>query len=366
MPAGITVTNVDPQITNVTAAIDKDKNGASGIIKLSQFRGATKGWTFTNAATIVDALMDAPFGADWGADWPKKYVNDGTIGNTPAQQMAFRVLGAGTVDPDDAAGRLDFINNGFVSACGGAINGGTGNYAIQIFCNIRVYITNNGTIRGGGGGGGKGGTGGTGGQGYYVATGTESPAYVNQGYEVYVYPGGDHGQVKYWWANSLIYQNYAPPYTAIGIGGYTYYQGSLVVDYGSSSQWTIYRQWPYNVYTGGGAGGGGGNGGKGLGYDGAATAGSAGANGAAGGTNAGAGGAGGTGGTGGTWGTAGNNGGAGAGGGWGNSQGWGPAGAAGAAGGAAGYAIYISSGTWTELVAGTKNGPVGPIASTAG
>ena len=329
----------------------------SGIIKLSQFRGQSTGWDYTNAAVITDALMATPFGDDWAVNWPKKYTNNGTIGGIRGVSWAFRIEGG--------AGKLEFVNNSEVQGGYGAPNSGGGYHAVHINSPVRVYITNNSAFRGGGGAGGIGGAGGQGGQGYYTATGTESPAYQIQYNEIFIGAGGDHGITKVWWAGSKIWDNYAPPYTAIGISGYTYYQGALVVDYGSSQHYYVYRQWQYNVVTTGGAGGGGGNGGRGQGYGYANTAGNPGAGGAAGGTNSGTGGTGGTGGSGGVWGSVGNTGNTGAIGGYGNYSGWGGPGYGGAVGGAAGYAIHAET-AWTSVVNGTRQGPVGPVAATAG
>lgn len=340
----------------------------SGPIKLSDFRGKTAGWIFTNSGTLTDVLMATPFGNDWTVNWPKIYINNGVIGGVRGVSWAFRIEGG--------AGRLEFINNSEVQGSYGAINSGGGYHAVHINSTSRVYITNNGALRGGGGAGGAGGAGGTGGQGYYNYTAQEGP-YYDSGTQVenqqsWTYTGGqgggthnEPGYCAFQWGGGTV-ASPSPNTSAVAVGGYTYYRGAFRAGAnggGSIAYYEIYRQWGATAYTNGGGGGGGANGGYGQGYGLANTAGGAGAGGAPGGTNAGAGGAGGNGGNGGTWGQNGANGAAGAGGGYGNYSGWGSAGAGGGGGGPAGYAVHAET-AWTKTVAGTMQGPQAPVAAS--
>jgi hypothetical protein len=306
----------------------------SGAIKFSDFRGKAAGWTYTNAVTIEDALMSTPFGTDWDVDWPKTYINNSTIGGIHGQSWAFRITGG-------AGRRLDFINNSEVQGGYGIINSGGGYHAIYIGANVRVYITNNGAIRGGGGAGGIGGNGVAGANGGYTAT--ENSTYNSNSYVYQVnFQGG--GTTRGWWAAGLQFSVGGTIYTTgVQVGGYRYYDGPSRGFVSPYNNYEIYRT--YYQPTTGGAAGAGGNGGYGQGYGYPGDAGSPGGAGGAGGTGSGNGTAGGHGGAGGAWGS------------------YGGTGVSGSAGGPPGYYVHADT-NWTILVTGTMQGFVGPVAAS--
>jgi hypothetical protein len=333
----------------------------SGIIKLSNFRGKAAGWDFTNAGTITNYSMSTPFGTDWVVDWPKTLINNGTLGATSTAAYALQILGP-------TAGRIELINHGQIRGAGGLPNGGAGQHALRVNCNVPFYFANDGTVYGGGGAGGNGGVGGNGGSG-------TSSAWVYEGYPGvfnfgnYVWSetvGGSTGTIL--WAGVNKFGTGGVPRSVSSIAhsdGYTYFEGAVNTVSGGNVYYYIYRGVYVTTIPAVGIGGAGGAGGRGQGYDGANSGGLGGAGGTAGGTNAGAGGTGGTGGAGGLYGVAG---GAGTAGSTGASgiAGAGSAGAAGTVGGAAGYSVYVDT-EWHKLtpwVAGNFKGTIGPTAAT--
>jgi hypothetical protein len=335
-------------------------------LKYSHFYGQAKGWQYTNTTVRVPSPSHyhchVEFGSDWlganGTNWPCYYINNNGIYSTSTSYYALVIYGRQDNGP------FTFTNNSEIQGAGGAPNSGAGQHAVYIYNSEnasyanRPIIINNYAIRGGGGAGGVGGQGGTGGQGYYNYTAQDGPTYQTWGYDLVERTGGSHGICDIYWAGSLIYDQYQPPFPPIGIGGYTYYQGAVQIDQGGGAgHYAIYRQYTATQYTGGGGGGAGGNGGRGIGYNSPNQGGNGGAPGAGGSTNAGSGGYGGTGGTGGSWGENGQTGGTGATGNGGNAGGGSP-GAGGGGGGAAGYCVYAAT-KWGFANNNTLNGPYG-------
>lgn len=280
---------------------------------------------------------------------------------------------------------VNITNNGNILGAAGRpgnyySNGGAGGTALNIEIGaIRINVTNNGLIYGGGGGGGSGGDGGAGGRG--------GNGFYDVGRDVTAYPGRSANvatsdwhyacRVSYGdraWCNAGAHQFYGDCYQSCGGKDgscsnvcptlYTYCDSCAYT-------YTVYDRY----YTGGGAGGArirGGNGGWGYGWDrqwanSNQPEGSPGYNGGAGGgTNAGAGGRsgyGGAGGWGGGWGAYGSNGnngegGATGGGGWSEGGYGGEAGGGAAGGGRAGYWIEHGTANWgwtnTNGVAGLE------------
>jgi hypothetical protein len=329
-------------------AVNHSAAVGTAVLRMSQFRGQYKGWTYTNATVRTNSFsIGSVFGTDWTVAWPKTFINNAAMGATSTSYYACVI--------DGGTGGFSFVNNSEIQGAGGATTSAVGQHALRIQNTAaganRPIITNNAAIRGGGGAGGKGGTGGTGGGGvYYTTSATEGPVWQSSPpiYQFNSHPSS--GRID--WNGAALVTGINGTVASYYIAPYTYYRGSL----GPGQTYSCYvsRNQQITNNTNGGAGGAGGNGGRGIGYGAANAAGVAGAAGAAGGTNAGAGGKGGTGGTGQTWGTTGNTGATGATGATGNRTG-GVAGAAGAAGGAGGDAISAAS-PWGLAVTGTLSG----------
>lgn len=337
------------------------------VLRMGQFRGQEKGWTYTNTTNRLRSggnhyYPQYEFGADWsnGNDWPMFFINNAVIGSYDTSTLAVVMQGR-------TSGAFTFTNNNEIQGAGGQPNSGGGQIAFYIQATNATWkprVINNYAIRGGGGAGGIGGTGGTGGQGYYVAQSVEGDIYSPGGY-VWDCKFGTSAATKIYYNSNKVFKsiNQQLGGTQAGNDGCSYTRGALGTQSGATGQelkrYHYSRSTPYNVYTSGGGGGGGGNGGRGIGYGAANLGGSGGAGGGAPQTNAGWGGTGGTGGTGGSWGAAGNTGNTGATGGGGNYTG-GSGGYAGAAGGAGGYSIYAEASTpWSLTNTNTLNGPIG-------
>ena len=351
---------------NMSAAV-----GAT-VLRMSQFRGQAKGYTYTNTTTRVPSPAHyhchVEFGDDWtGNTWPCFYINNAQMGSSSTSYYALVIWGRDV-------GPFTFTNNNNIDGAGGAANSGVGQAAIYIYNTVaganRPIINNaaGGRIRGGGGGGGQGGTGGTGGAGTYMVY-EPGPTVSQHSYarDAYMWRLGSDGTFYLMWGGAGLHYG-ANPGNPVVFGSIAYgtnytKQESYSVSGVNYDSYPIRRN--YSTTTGaGGAGGAGGNGGRGQGYNQTLASGS---NGAAGGAGAvspsGAGGAGGLGGAGGNWGLGGGtgNGGASGVGGLGGGGLPGPtAGAAGAAGGAAGAAISAASpygfnfgGTYNGALAGT-------------
>ena len=359
-------------------------SGAVGtsVMRMGQFRGQAKGFTYTNTTTRVGNATNghyhchAEFGDDWTtSSWPCFYINNAVMGSEFTGYYALVIYGR-------SVGPFTFTNASRIEGAGGQPNSGAGQHAVYIYNTFAafkpVFINNaGGLVRGGGGAGGIGGTGGTGGPTHYIwyepgpTNGNYSYARSSTAYRI-----GSNGQHAVWWGGTLLYAAQASPgwpwVPAPGNVLYTY--GTLIENsYPEASVnyngYSMRRQIGYDSGYGG-AGGGGGNGGRGQGYNSAQASGVLGALGAAGwavnqagNLLTGSGGRGGTGGTGGTWGNAGGTGNTGATGNTGTSSvPPGPtAGAGGAAGGAGGYAVYAAANCpWTFTHnGGSYNGIIG-------
>ncbi len=199
-----------------------------------------------------------------------------------------RVLGhpgnnALTVGQFPSGSVINIVNFGQILGHGGSIGqGATGGYGQPGGSCINADFSNQytnlfnkpgGQVLGGGGGGGKGGVGGTGGRGgsgYYIATGQEGPYRSGQDTGVFRYVNG----VTYWkWhqgGNNTqnFFSTAGDGVNQVNVGGDRYYRhvasGGLEIGVGGYFQsYEIYRQWDYQVWSGGGWGGGGGGGGDG-------------------------------------------------------------------------------------------------------
>ena len=151
---------------NMSAAVP-----ASGAMRLSQFRGQAKGFTFTNSIVRAPAThyhCHSEFGDDWAnSPWPCFYINNNTLGASSASYYALVIYGR-------SVGPFTFTNNAEIQGGGGAGNSGGGQHAVYIYNTVAgpnrpIFVNGTGgKVRGGGGGGGKGGTGGTGGATHYL------------------------------------------------------------------------------------------------------------------------------------------------------------------------------------------------------
>ena len=213
------------------------------------------------------------FGAPAGAVYIQLTVGAVTVGSSAAAAL--------TVGSFPTGSRIFIINNGDIRGAGGAggaayAAGAAGTVAIDASGNT-VTVTNNGTIYGGGGGGGGGisGTSGT--------AGTTTGTYVNQWK---LYYGDEYNNNMFYWMerDGNYYElQYDTFYNAITYGSFsgtlngwmtvssiTYYRGALDMQFISDNYFAYFyiskNTATYSPGTGG-AGGGGGAGGKGIGYN---------------------------------------------------------------------------------------------------
>lgn len=325
----------------------------SGLISFGDLLGKSGIIRKTISASANNLVMQNLFTTEeWSSSMTKEVIVDAgvTVGSTSPSTAALRT---GAI----WGGTLTLVNNGSIDGAGGLANSGNGGHALESAGPL--IVENNGSIRSGGAGGGKGGKGGKGGAGSSVTFGARDPS---SGFRYYVNINGPTPPSYYWWDGD-------PPYnqaywagttvvlpskglTYIDSGGYRYIRGVAQ----NAAIYSIARQAISTSSTVGGEGGDGGDGGRGRGSNQTPAAGASGDPGAAGGAGAGNGGTGGQGGTGGDWGQNGSKGNTGATGLAGNA-GSGLAGVAGLVGGTAGRAVsYVSGGSVTWLVAGTRIG----------
>jgi hypothetical protein len=350
---------------------------ASGPMRMGNFRGQGKGWTYNNMTVRVPSPAHyhchVEFGDDWAnSTWPCFYNNYATMGSNSLSYYALVIYGR-------ANGPFTFTNNSNIEGAGGVTTGQAGQHAVYIYNTVaganRPIVINagGGQIRGGGGAGGTGGTGGTGGSGS-VYTDQPGPTLNDYTYSrnVYTYKVDSGSGYTIIWAGATVYgPRGGNPGNPTGlIGGWWYYIGSLAETYAEApynvNGYTVRRSMN-TLFSPGGPGGAGGAGGRGVGYGQSNLPGSTGAAGGAGNSYCGSGGQGGTGGTGGTFGNAGATGNTGLTGNAGSQMQTGQAGptvgAAGAAGGAAGNAVYAATPWgWTNngTISGVINAGVAP------
>lgn len=346
-------------------------------VRLSNFRGQAKGYSFTNNTARVSSggahyACHVEFGSDWtGNTWPCFYNNNVTMGATDVNTYPLVIYGRDV-------GPFTFTNLGHICGAGGITNGQAGQHAIYIYNSVagvnRPIVINGsgGWISGGGGAGGDGGTGGRGGDGYGF---TYQPGPSSSNY-LYVRDSttwrlDSNAVLNIIWYGGVYYTgpSVGSPYPA---SGWNWYYGTLQESYqiGSVAYNGYSVRCDQKILGSGGAGGAGGTHGIGVGYNQNYTSGAAGAAGGAPSNSYAA--SGGTGGRGGdgaySLGTAGATGTTGSGGlsstsGWQAGQTGPQPGTNGTPGGAAGYAIYAATPFgWTNngVVDGLVGGAVGP------